>query len=174
MFQVIFYLVLAGAAAIAIHTFDLSRQNIGAAKQLAADTPIINACKLDRDTAVKANQSLQGDIARIAGERDQQSAAVRELADKMKQQQADKAARQAAAKPRIDALRADSLTLEQRLALNTEGKTCDEKLANIDRDLRAIVGGSMPEPARAAPSREPGADAAARARAGKGSLRLSQ
>lgn len=173
MFQIIVYIVLAGLAFTAIHMFDLSRQNIGAAKQLAADKPIIEACKVDRDTAVKANASLQGDIERIGGERDKQSAAVKELSEKMQKQQADKVARLAAAKPRIDALRAESLTLEQRLAANSQGSTCDEKLQNIDRDLRAIIGGVRELPT-AAPGSDANKDTSARARAGKGTLRLSQ
>ncbi len=168
MVQIIFYLVLAAAASAAIYGLDRSRQNIGAAKQLAKDQPILEACKVDRDTAVKANQTLQVDVVRIGSERDQQSAAVKELADAMTKQAADRNARLAAAKPRIDALRVDSGTLEQRLAANSEGKSCDEKLANIDRDLRAIGGFGMRELA------VPSAPKPAPTPKQKGVLRLSQ
>ncbi len=168
MVQIIFYLVLAVAASAAIYGLDKSRQNIGAAKQLAKDEPILNACKADRDTAVKANEGLQGDLVRLGAERDRQSAAVKDLSDAMQKQQADKLVRVAAAKPRIDALRADSAPLEQRLAANTEGKSCDEKLANVDRDLRAIVGGGVRElpPTPPATTKTPPKQ--------KGVLRLSQ
>lgn len=174
LIQIAIYAAIAGAAWFAIHQFDLSRQNIGAARQLAADKPIIEACKIDRDTAVKANVSLQADVERIAGERDRQNAAVKALGDAAIAQDKARIARQAAAKPRIDALRADSLTLEQRLAANTEGKTCDEKLSNVDRDLRALVGGGVRDVGAATPSRDGSKDATPRPGSGGGTLRLSQ
>lgn len=173
LIQVLIYAAIAGAAWAAIHGFDLSRQKIGADAQLAKDTPIINACKIDRDTAVKANVGLQADVARIGDERDQQSKAVKELQDQMAAQQADKAKRIAAAKPKLDALRTESATLEQRLAANTEGKTCDEKLSNVDRDLRAIVGG-VRVVAPGAPSGNASQNVAPGVSAGRGSLRLSK
>jgi hypothetical protein len=167
------YAGIAGAAMLAIHSFLNGYKEKGAAEQLAADTPIINACKVDRDTAVKANVSLQSDVARIGAERDTQSAAVRDLQASMAAQEADKIKRQAANRPRIAALQADSGTLEQRLAANTEGKSCDEKLSNIDRDLRAIVGG-VRVVAPGATSSDASKNAAPGARPGKGTLRLSQ
>lgn len=173
MIQIIIYAVLAGLAFAAIHTFDLSRQKIGSDRQLAADKPIIEACKLDRDTAVKANVSLQTDVARIGAERDLQSAAVKKWQDDADARQAEKAKRVAATKQRIDALRAESGTLEQRLAANTEGKTCDEKLSNIDRDLRASVGGvRVVAPATA--SGDASKNTPPGVGAGKGTLRLSK
>ncbi len=174
MFQIIFYIVLAGVAFTAIHMFDLSRQKIGADAQLKADTLILNVCKSDRDIAVNANKDLQADVVRIGAERDQQSAAVNELADAMTKQAAARNAALAAAKPRIAALQADSGTLEQRLAANTEGKSCDEKLANVDRDLRALVGGGVRVVTPAADSREPSKKPPAGTRTGRGTLRLSQ
>lgn len=167
------YLALAAGAYLAFTSWTNGIRQEGAAAQLKADTPIIEACKVDRDTAVKANASLQADVKRLAGERDQQSAAVKELADAMAAQQAAKAKRVAADKPRIDALRADTMTLEERLALNTEGKTCDEKLSNIDSDLRAIVGG-VRDPGTAATGSKPSPKPSARPSPGKGTLRLSQ
>ncbi len=174
MIRLIIYAVIAAAAFAAIHAFDLSRQKIGSDRQLAQDTPIINACKLDRDTAVKANQSLQGDVARIASERDEQSAAVKALQARTDAAEKDRIARLTAAKPRIAALQADSGTLEQRLALNTEGKTCDEKLSNVDRDLRAIVGGGVRVVAPGANSGDASKNPSPGPRAGRGTLRLSQ
>jgi hypothetical protein len=159
---------------LAIHSFLNGYTKKGAEAQLAADTPIINACKLDRDTAVKANVSLQTDVARIGAERDQQSAAVKDLQAAMAARDAEKVKRQTADRPRIAALQADSGTLEQRLAANTEGKTCDEKLSNVDRDLRAIVGGGVRVVTPAAGSRDANQNPPARPGPGKGVLRLSQ
>jgi hypothetical protein len=167
------YGAIAVAAMLAVHSFLNGYKAKGAAEQLAADTPIINACKVNRDAAIDANKGLQSDILRIGSERDTQSAKVKELSDSMAAQQADKAKRQTADRPKIAALQADSGTLEQRLAANTEGKSCDEKLSNIDRDLRATVGGVRVVPA-GTPNRDAGKNPPAGPRAGKGTLRLSE
>lgn len=170
----IIYGVMAAGAMVAIHSFLNGYKEKGAQEQLAADTPIINACKVDRDTAVKANVSLQTDVVRLGAERDTQSAAVKDLQTTMAAQDAEKLKRQAVNKPKIAALQADSGTLEQRLAANTEGKTCDEKLSNVDRDLRAVVGGGLRDGAPGAASGIPSNKPPAGPGTGKGTLRLSQ
>ena len=168
------YGAIAAAAMLAIHSFLNGYKEKGAAEQLAADKPIIEACKVDRDTAVKANASLQVDVKRIGDERDLQSKAVQDLQASMAAKDAEKAKRQAADRPKIAALQSDTLTLEQRLSANTEGKTCDEKLSNVDRDLRAIVGGGVRVVAPGPASSDRSQNAAARARASAGTLRLSK
>lgn len=173
LIQIGIYAAIAAAAWFAFHSWENSLRAEGATKQLAADKPIIDACKIDRDTAVKANVSLQADVSRIAGERDEQNKQVQSLADQLKAQKTRQAQMLAAAKPRIDALRVETGTLEERLAANEEGKTCDEKLANVDRDLRASVGGVRSgTTAPASDKRSP--QPAARPSAGRGTLRLSQ
>jgi hypothetical protein len=173
LIQIAIYAAIAGAAYLAFTSWTDSIRKEGAEAQLKADTPIINACKVDRDTAVKANVSLQADVTRIEGERQKQNDAVQSLADELGEQKKRQAQMLAAAKPRIAALRADSGTLEQRLAANTEGKSCDERLSNVDSDLRAIVGGVRPTGTTPTGNvRSPNPPAGTHS--GRGTLRLSK
>lgn len=174
LIQILIYAAIAGAAWAAIHGFDLSRQKIGADRQLAQDTPIINACKVDRDTAVKANVSLQTDLARLGDDLGKQNKAVKDLADSMALQLRDKDARIAAQSARLAAYDSDAAAQRIRLAANTKGKTCNETLFNVDADLRAIARQRMRDDGTKAPSDSGNPATPARPDTGKGSLRLSQ
>ncbi len=174
MVQIIVYIVLAGIAFAAIHTFDLSRQKIGADAQLKADAPIINACKTDRDTATKANVSLQTDLQRLAGERETQNAAVADYAKTMARLQQEKDTRIASQAARLKAYDDDAAALRVRLAATTKGATCEQILSSVDRDLRDLASQRMRDTGTQADSDSRGAKPPPGVDSGKGSLRLSK
>ncbi len=163
------YGALAAGAFLAIHSFLGSYEAKGAKAQLEVDTPIINACKTDRDTAVKANVSLQSDLAKLAGEREQQNAAIAAQAAEQTRLEAAKAKALAEAQARLAALGRDNASLASILAAAPKGgQTCEQTLAAVDDNLRSAarqrVRFSPPEAgnssggANRAPDQNPGAD----------------
>lgn len=137
---VIVYAVIAGGALLAIHSFLNGYEEKGAAAQLKADTPIINACKVDRDTATKANASLKLDVDRIAKERDDQSAAVAAQAAEAARLAALKDKALANAQAALKSYAADNASLASVLAAaQPQGKTCAQTLAAVDDNLRTLA-----------------------------------
>jgi hypothetical protein len=134
------YAAMAAAALWAVHSFLNGYEEKGAARQLAADKPIIEACKVDRDTAIKANVSLKADVDKIAKERDQQSAAVDAAAKEAARLSALKDKALADARTRLAAYESDNASLSSILAnAQPKGKTCEQTLAAVDDNLRTLA-----------------------------------
>lgn len=115
LIPLIIYGAMAAAAWVAVNSFLNGYEEKGAAKQMAADKIVLEAVKGDRDTALAANLTLQGDVKKNAAE----TATCNKIVVDMQKNGVNAAAIQAAARreaaPKIASLNARIVGLEGAL-----------------------------------------------------------
>lgn len=139
MIQAIFWLVLVGIVTAGGCAFLSHEQGIGAAKQLAADKPVIDACVVDKKKAIDANVSLQADVKRMAGEQAVQNAAVADLQDAYAASLARKTKAQVANQTKLAALQSDQASVIQAAAKSLTGLTCTQVVKKVADDLHQVA-----------------------------------
>jgi hypothetical protein len=162
-------LIILGAVAGAIHVHD----NKVRAKEAAIWKPRLDAMTKDKETAVAANVSLQGDVARIDQERQLCSAGVQALGNAQKAAETVKAKALLAAGGKIAELSAHRDALEALLTQPATEGTCDERLAKIDAANDAVGGRRLHDHAPTDGGKR-SQDAPADKGAGRDTLRLSK
>lgn len=127
-----------------IHTFDVSRQNIGRNEQKTFDAPVMSICESVGTNlkpadcaptlrtglvAIGANKTLQDDVQVLRRERKECSDKVARLEAINARMEAAKAKRAPADEIKISAIDVETSDLRRALGLPDKGGTCEEQLA---------------------------------------------
>lgn len=131
--------ILAAVALGGMYAVDLSRQKVGAEKQLAKDTVVFNACVKDRDAAVTANASLQNDIEKYRVLVVEQNKAMDKMVDVSKAMRTAQVKGAIQAQDKIKALSLEKIDLDAALRDRGDSGTCDQRLARVSAMLREAM-----------------------------------
>jgi len=174
MIQLVIYGVIAAVLMGGAYAVRSSIEDKGAAKQLAIDKPIIEACQAAKKVAEGANDSLRVDLAKLTAERDAQSEAVAELGERTKAALLEREKAIAFSRGQANVLKADADALRARLAKPpTKGASCEQTLTSIDGTLRELAVRRLRDHPPAAGGSGAGGSPAANQDPGSGSVRIS-
>lgn len=134
--SLILYAILAAVALGAIYGVDLSRQKVGADKQMAKDAIVYNACVKDKDAAVTANASLQIDVEKYRGTVELQNKAVDRLATVSKAMLDAQVKGAIKVQEKTAILSREKADLDAALRDRGDSGTCDQRLARMGAMLR--------------------------------------
>jgi hypothetical protein len=154
--QLIFYGILAATVIGGAWAFLSHEQGIGAAKQLAKDQPVMEACVADKKTALDANATLKADVDRMAAEQAAQNEAVSKLEKSSRDAIARAAKAQAGNASKVAALESDQAQLfRQAAGTLAKGLSCPQAGAVVTGDIHLFATREVRDRPPTAPATKP-------------------
>ena len=128
-----------GAAMLVCAGVASGYKKMGVDAQLAIDKPIMAACATDRDKAIAANVSLQGDVKRMGEEQAAQNEAVNALRERTEAAIARSAKAQSGNAAKVRMLESDQAMIFKQAAGALKGLSCPQVVTKLTDELHGLA-----------------------------------